>query len=53
MAAFDGITYHPNHGLDTKPKTKIDEVMNLPFDSDILERIEYNTVHFKLLNNIT
>ena len=52
MAAFDGTTYHPNNGLDSKPKTKIDEVMNLPFDSNILEKIEYNTTYFKLLNNI-
>ena len=52
MAAFDGTTYHPNNGLFSKPKTKIDEVMNLSFDSDVLEKIEYNTTHFKLLNNI-
>ena len=52
MAAFDGNTYHPNYGLNSKPKTKIDEVMNLPFDSDILEKIEYNSTYFKLLNNL-
>ena len=51
MAAFDGTTY--NHwGLDTKPKTKIDEVMNAPFDSEIAEKIDFNTTYFKLINNI-
>ena len=28
MAAFDGDQYHPNFGLNSKPKTKIDEVIN-------------------------
>ena len=52
MAAFDGVTYHPNHGLDSKPKTKIDEVINSPFDEQIAEKIDYNATYFKLLNNI-
>ena len=49
MAAFDGTIY--NHwGLDSKPKTKIDEVMNGEFDSDIYSKIEYNTTQFKRIN---
>ena len=52
MAAFDGVTYHPNHGLDFKPKTKIDEVINSSYDEQIAEKIDYNTTYFKLLNGI-
>jgi hypothetical protein len=52
MAAFDGVTYHPNCGLDFKPKTKIDDVMNSPYDEQIAEKIDYNTTYFKLLNGI-
>ena len=49
MAAFDGTIY--NHwGLDSKPKTKIDEVMNGEYDSDIYSKIEYNTTQFKRIN---
>ena len=49
MAAFDGTIY--NHwGLDSKPKTKIDEVMNGEYDSDIYNKIEYNTTQFKRIN---
>ena len=49
MAAFDGTIY--NHwGLDSKPKTKIDEVMNGEFSSDIYSKIEYNTTQFKRIN---
>ena len=49
MAAFDGTIY--NHwGLNSKPKTKIDEVMNGGFDSDIYHKIEYNTTQFKRIN---
>ena len=49
MAAFDGNIY--NHwGLDLKPKTKIDEVINGTFDSDIYNKIEYNTTQFKRIN---
>ena len=52
MAAFDGITYHPNHGLDSKPKTKIEDVMNSTYDEQVAEKIDYNTTYFKLLNGI-
>ena len=49
MAAFDGDIY--NHwGLNSKPKTKIDEVMNKEYDSDIYDKIEYNTTQFKRIN---
>ena len=49
MAAFDGDIY--NHwGLNSKPKTKIDEVMNKEYDSDIYNKIEYNTTQFKRIN---
>jgi hypothetical protein len=49
MAAFDGILYN-DWGLDSKPKTKIDEVMNKRYDSDIYNKIEYNTTQFKRIN---
>lgn len=52
MAAFDGTTY-ANWGLDSKPKTKIDLVINSEFDSDILNKIKHNTTFFKYINNIT
>ena len=37
-------------GLNSKPKTKIDEVMNKEYDSDIYNKIEYNTTQFKRIN---
>jgi len=52
MAAFDGNQYDPNFGLNSKPKTKIDEVINASFDSKILDKITHNTTYFKLLNQI-
>lgn len=51
MAAFDGTTYE-SWGLNSKPKTKIDEVIDSDFDPEILERILYNTQTFKTINNI-
>ena len=51
MAAFDGTTYS-NWGLGSKPKTKIDEVVNLPFDEEVYTRIKHNVYEFKLINNI-
>ena len=52
MAAFDGTSY-ANWGLDNKPKTKIDEVINSEFNSDVFNRIKHNTTFFKYINNIT
>lgn len=52
MAAFDGDTYK-NWGLNHKPKTKIDEVINSEFNSDVLNKIKHNTTFFKYINNIT
>jgi len=52
MAAFDGTLYN-NWGLDSKPKTKIDEVIDAKFDEAIYEAIRHNTTYFKLINNIT
>ena len=52
MAAFDGDTYK-NWGLDKKPKTKIDEVVNTEFNSDVFNSIKHNTTFFKFINNIT
>ncbi len=49
MAAFDGTLYN-EWGLDTKPKTKIDEVINLEFNSEVYDKIEYNTTQFKKIN---
>ena len=52
MAAFDGDSYQ-NWGLNHKPKTKIDEVINSEFDSDVFNTIKHNTTFFKYINNIT
>lgn len=51
MAAFDG-TQYTHWGLDSKPKSKIDEVIDKNFDSQIYDRILWNTDTFKLINNI-
>lgn len=51
MAAFDGTTYK-YWGLDSKPRTKIDEVVNSDFDSEVWDRILWNTESFKIINNI-
>ncbi len=52
MAAFDDNPYK-NWGLDSKPKTKIDEVIDTEFNSDIFNTIKHNTTFFKFINNIT
>jgi len=51
MAAFDGTTYE-HWGLDKKPTTKIDQVIDADFDSGVYETIEWNTETFKIINNI-
>ena len=51
MAAFDKTSY-TNWGLNNKPKTKIDEVINSEFNSDIFNTIKHNTTFFKYINNI-
>ena len=51
MASFDG-TQYTHWGLDSKPKSKIDEVIDKNFDSQIYDRILWNTDTFKLINNI-
>jgi hypothetical protein len=51
MAAFDGTTYE-HWGLDKKPTTKIDQVIDEEFNSDVYDLIEWNTDTFKLINNI-
>jgi hypothetical protein len=51
MAAFDGTAYK-HWGLDSKPKTKIDEVMNKPFDPDVYQILKHNVYEFKKINNI-
>ena len=51
MAAFDGTVYK-HWGLDSKPKTKIDEVMNKPFDPDVYQKLKHNVYEFKKINNI-
>ena len=52
MAAFDGTLYN-SWGLDSKPKTKIDEVIDAKWDESTFKTIQHNTTHFKLINNIT
>ena len=49
MAAFDGVTYK-DWGLDLKPTTKIDEVINKPFDPDVYIKLKHNVYKFKQIN---
>jgi len=51
MAAFDGTPYE-HWGLNKKPTTKIDQVIDKEFNSDVYNLIEWNTDTFKLINNI-
>ena len=52
MAAFDGTLYN-SWGLGSKPKTKIDEVIDAKWDEATFTAIQHNTTYFKLINNIT
>jgi len=47
-------TFYGSYGLDFKPKTKIDKIINLDFDEiePKLEVIRYNVNKFKSLNNL-
>ena len=51
MAAIEGTLYEP-YGLDQKPKTKIDDVIDSEFDNTQIGKVDFNTKNFKKINNI-
>ena len=51
MAAIEGIAYKP-YGLDQKPKTKIDDVMESKLEKPQVGNVILNTKYFKTINGI-
>jgi hypothetical protein len=51
MAAIEGTLYEP-YGLDQKPKTKIDEVIDSKFDKSQIGKVILNTKYFRTINGI-
>lgn len=51
MAGIDGVKYQ-DYGLLSKPKTKIDEVIDKTFDRETLEVIKYNVKKFRTINGL-
>jgi hypothetical protein len=51
MAAIEGITYEP-YGLDQKPKTKIDEVIEIKLDKPQFFNTMSNIKQFKTINGL-
>ena len=51
MAAIEGTIYEP-YGLDQKPKTKIDEVIDNEFDYSQIFKVITNTKYFRKINGI-
>jgi hypothetical protein len=51
MAAIEGITYEP-YGLDQKPKTKIDEVIEIRLDKPQFFTTMSNIKQFKSINGL-
>ena len=51
MAAIEGTLYEP-YGLDQKPKTKIDEVIDSKFDKSQIGKVIMNTKYFRTINGI-
>jgi hypothetical protein len=51
MAAIEGTLYEP-YGLDQKPKTKIDEVIDSKIDKVQFGKVIMNTKYFRTINGI-
>jgi hypothetical protein len=51
MAAIEGTVYEP-YGLDQKPKTKIDEVIDSKFDKPQIGKVILNIKYFRTINGI-
>jgi hypothetical protein len=51
MAAIEGTVYEP-YGLDQKPKTKIDEVIDSKIDKVQFGKVIMNTKYFRTINGI-
>jgi hypothetical protein len=51
MAAIEGIVYEP-YGLDQKPKTKIDDVIDSKIDKVQFGKVIMNTKYFRTINGI-
>ena len=47
VAAIHGLKYDADYGLDTKPTTKLADLINHTFTEDQLELVRYNTTMFK------
>jgi hypothetical protein len=51
LAAIDGMKYKP-YGLISKPKTRIDDIIKIPFSKLDLDLTLYNVDLFRKINNI-
>jgi hypothetical protein len=51
LAAIDGMKYNP-YGLISKPKTRIDDIIKIPFSKLDLDLTLYNVNLFRKINNI-
>lgn len=47
VAAIHGLKYDADYGLDTKPSTKLADLITHQFTDEQLELVEYNTTMFK------
>ena len=47
VAAIHGLKYDADYGLDTKPSTKLADLITHKFTEDQLELVKYNTAMFK------
>jgi len=47
VAAIHGLKYDADYGLDTKPSTKLADLITHEFTEDQLELVRYNTTMFK------
>ena len=47
MAAFDGVVYDDEKGLQIKPKSNIDSIQNVEHSSNLIDKLFYNVNMFK------
>lgn len=47
VAAIHGLKYDADYGLDTKPSTKLADLINHEFNNEQFELVKYNTTMFK------
>ena len=51
MASIEGTEY-TKFGMESKPKTRIDDVMEISMSSINIPLLNKNTLYFKTLNNL-